>query len=278
MNPLPCWLAGAHHVALNMCNNDLPLQLQFALFNGSGGYVLKPHEMRYGAKACSCFAPLAESSSSMRSEQLPRASSQQRKTKGQSSKLDEVVLAMPLTEDEGAAEESSEDLRYWPPSRNRLQCVTIEVLSLHNLPKRGEQRPCFEGRRGACHDYFAADLSGSFAPPTHVDTSSPEVVLELHPIGGFCAMCNELPPPADAPMQLCTPTVSSNGLNVHFNQKMHCLASEPHSTLLRIVVNDDGDKVAYETAVLGRLRHETALIGLAARAPVASRSLTRVPP
>ena len=55
-------------------------------------------------------------------------------------------------------------------------------------------------------------------------------------------------------MQLCTPTVSSNGLNVHFNQKMHCLASEPHSTLLRIVVNDDGDKVAYETAVLGRLR------------------------
>lgn len=46
MNPLPCWLAGAHSVALNMSNNDLPLQLHFALFKGSGGYVLKPIAMR----------------------------------------------------------------------------------------------------------------------------------------------------------------------------------------------------------------------------------------
>ena len=26
MDPLPCWLCGAHFVALHMCNNDLPVQ------------------------------------------------------------------------------------------------------------------------------------------------------------------------------------------------------------------------------------------------------------
>ena len=46
MSPLPGWLAGCHSVALNMSNNDLPVQLHFALFRGSGGYVLKPPEMR----------------------------------------------------------------------------------------------------------------------------------------------------------------------------------------------------------------------------------------
>ena len=38
---------GAQHVALNMGNPkpDLPLQLHYALFEDSGGYVLKPKEM-----------------------------------------------------------------------------------------------------------------------------------------------------------------------------------------------------------------------------------------
>jgi len=45
MHPIPCWLAGVHCVALNMSNNDLPLQLHFALFKGCGGYLLKPPEM-----------------------------------------------------------------------------------------------------------------------------------------------------------------------------------------------------------------------------------------
>eukprot|EP00966_Prymnesium_polylepis_P236939 5479751-Prymnesium_polylepis.3 len=45
MSPLPGWLVGAQSVALNMSNNDLPLHLHFALFNGSNGFVLKPREM-----------------------------------------------------------------------------------------------------------------------------------------------------------------------------------------------------------------------------------------
>ena len=46
MSPLPGWLAGAQSVALNMSNVDLPVQLHFALFDGCGGYILKPLEMR----------------------------------------------------------------------------------------------------------------------------------------------------------------------------------------------------------------------------------------
>ena len=85
MSPLPCWLAGAHCVAINMSNNDLATQLHFALFNGSGGYVLKPPEMRTGG------ASTAEAA--------------------------------------GGADE------YWPPPRAELHRTTIEILSLHNLPK-----------------------------------------------------------------------------------------------------------------------------------------------
>ena len=49
MSPLPGWLAGAQNVCLNFSDNDLAVQLHFALFDGSGGYVLKPPEMRRGA-------------------------------------------------------------------------------------------------------------------------------------------------------------------------------------------------------------------------------------
>jgi hypothetical protein len=102
MSPQPGWLAGylllsiricglhhllqpidralhpaadsAHSVALNMSNVDLPLTLHFALFNGSGGFTLKPQEMRI----------------------------------------------------EGT---------FWPPSRVQLVRTTVDILSLHNLPK-----------------------------------------------------------------------------------------------------------------------------------------------
>ena len=48
MDPLPIWKCGAHQVALNAQTNDLPVQLNQALFERSGGcgFVLKPREMR----------------------------------------------------------------------------------------------------------------------------------------------------------------------------------------------------------------------------------------
>ena len=194
MDPLPGWQAGAHHVALNMSQNDLPVQLHHAMFNGTGGYVLKPKEMRTGNS--------------------------------------------------------------WPPPRDMLRRVTIEVLSLHNLPKRGERRPRLEGRRAECHT-FVPDLSGCGAPPDVSEPPAVDLQFSLHNIGGFCAIDSSLPLPR-------TPTTtewrtaangSRVGLGVSFTHRtLHCVAAEPHATFLRLAVLDGEDELAYETAVLGRLR------------------------
>lgn len=137
MSPLPCWLCGAQYVALNMCEVDLPVQLHFALFHGSGGYVLKPAEM-----TSSLDARLSHRSA-------------------------------------GAAADDD----YWPPIRHALHRATVQLLSLHNLPKRSERRPRYEGSRGACHQ-FHPELSGTSAPPDDKKPSSPSVKLSLYPIGG----------------------------------------------------------------------------------------------
>jgi len=209
MNPLPFWLGGAQNVALNFSINDLAVQLHFALFNGSEGYVIKPPEMRAAGTDC------------------------------------------------------------WPPHREMLHRTTIEILSLHTLPKRGERRPRYDGSRVACHEYLP-ELSGANAPPcTSMDLSTPAISLSLHPIGGFCAVSDKLPlslavetdivvtPDKVAPNAVrklsCTLRAGKAETNA-VNQRVHCIAAEPHATIFRIGVIDGGREVAYETAVLGRLR------------------------
>ena len=86
MSPLPCWLAGAHSVALNMSNNDLPVQLHFALFHGSGGYVLKPPEMLLGEEKSrerrerTCSRERTRSSSSPDTKRASEAGSSRRRS------------------------------------------------------------------------------------------------------------------------------------------------------------------------------------------------------
>lgn len=200
MDPLPAWLVGAQGVALNMCNNDLPIQLHFVLFNGADGYVLKPPEMR-------------------------------------------------------RARESSTD--QCPPVRQFLHRATIDIISLHNLPKTGEQRPRLKGRRSGCHQWHAAELTGSFAPPDASIPSSPMITVSLHAIGGFCGIFRDLsipPPPEEVAVFYKTAAVQNNGLNALFDESVHCVAAEPDATFMRIGVSDGDQEVVYETAVLGRLR------------------------
>jgi|EP00966_Prymnesium_polylepis_P090051 hypothetical protein len=84
-----------------MSNNDLPLQLHYALFKGSRGFVLKPSEMTSQGKATDVEP-------------------------GQSCTHEDVK---PTTESELQDVDG-----YWPPPRKQLQCVTINLFSLHNLP------------------------------------------------------------------------------------------------------------------------------------------------
>jgi len=144
---------------------------------------------------------------------------------------------------------------YWPPVRERIHCITIRVISLHNLPKRGEHRPRWFTSRGACHAY-ASDLSGTEAPPNNKAVSSPSISMGIHPAGGFCTLTETLPPSPNAKTELRSTSAAEarGGMNASFNATIHCIVSEPRTTFLRIAVTDRGQEVAYETAVLGRLR------------------------
>jgi len=260
MTPLPAWLAGAHFVALNMSNNDLATQLHFALFNGSEGFVLKPPEMH---------RPKIDSSKPPTSPRLSQPSTPLSRLKREPSRDDYAEATenqdwegsfCPSKVQEGPAEEQEEDQEttdaFWPPWREQVACATIEVLSLHNCPKRGESRPLFNGRRSRCHQYHQ-ELSG-FAVASQDALSMlsrTSVTTALYAIGGFCAIGRHLPlKPHDTSAEASLATADLGGLNAHYAKTIHCIAAEPHATFLRLGVNDGKQEVAYTTVVMGRLR------------------------
>eukprot|EP00966_Prymnesium_polylepis_P208216 4823048-Prymnesium_polylepis.1 len=75
------------------------------------------------------------------------------------------------------------------------------------------------------------------------------------PLPGFCAISDVLPLPHGRTNELTTPAVEGNGMNAVFCKTIHCVSAEPHATFLRVAVGDGWQEVvAFETAVLGRLR------------------------
>jgi len=307
MSPLPGWLVGAQSVALNMSNNDLAMQLHYALFNGSGGYVLKPLEMSgaylsatrsaddddddrellsmsvEGSRGtCSSSRAFSERKSSA----APRPSS--RRSTAIDSESDARDTSLTATRSSkprfskkacsfmggfAFGETTGDDGRddsYWPPAREELQCIDISVLSLHALPKRGEQRPRYDGSRGACHGYHP-ELSGKAIPPNSLNPSCPQLSVTLHPIGGFCAISNMLPLPKSVDWKMAINVPDANGMNAAVVRTVHCVAAEPLATFLKIAVTEgvSGKEVAYEICVLGRLRRGYRVIQL--RGPLGTR-------
>jgi len=156
-------------------------------------------------------------------------------------------------------EAGSEDA-FWPPPRQSLLCVSMDVISLHNLPKRGERRPRYNGSHGACHKYHP-ELSGTSSPPDRMNLSSPNLTVSLHPIGGFCAVSKTLPVHISE-TESSTSTVASNGMNAAFGETIHCVAAEPHASFLHVTMADGGCDVAYTSCVLGRLRRGYRILQL----------------
>jgi len=219
MSPLPGWLAGSQNVALNMSNIDLPAQLHFALFKASGGFVLKPPEMCFGDAAASLPA----------SRRLSAASS--------------------ATDDE----RRDADVEYWPSFRGFLHMTTLELLSLHSAPERRERRPRFDGSRSACHQY-CKELSGTAASPGNSNPLPVAVTVSLHPVGGFCAV-SEAPSLAQHGTNTEHQVVAKgSGMNAAVGKRVYCFAAEPSATFLRVGVQEGGHDVAFEVAVLDRLR------------------------
>jgi len=286
MTPLPCWLSGAQHVCLNFSDNDLAVQLHFALFNGSGSFVLKPLEMRpvlpqqtksaqsqreSHEPTSSCRRATRMSSSGVSSSTVGSSStllsahepqdaigSHERKTPrlfSSASGSSRTLLSARESHDALRAHTPRNEHDYWPPPRETLRCVVVELVSLHLLPKRGERRPQYCGRRSGSHKYHP-ELSGAAAPPDDSDPSNVQLSVVLHPIGGVCAVSNTLPLPGiiETETTVTPPRRRGGGLSVPFGESVYCVAAEPHSTFLRVGVIDGGHEVAYETAVLGRLR------------------------
>lgn len=133
-SPVP----GAQHVCLNFSDVDLAVLLHFALFSGSGGYVLKPSEMK----------PATREYQSSFAEGSPIGN--QSPERQRSSAAWEFVRKKTLSSDRlsgpSARSQSSEDgtemgavelgrMGYWPPPQDWLQRITMDILSIHNLPK-----------------------------------------------------------------------------------------------------------------------------------------------
>jgi len=272
MSPLPGWLAGAQHVALNFSDNDTAVQLHYALFDGHAGFVLKPPEMRLEqadtaslrSGSTTSLLTMKFKSPSRRSSAMPLAGSSRRSEASDESttrncckgstpgRHSSIVGCRSSSGGEEPGFNAAEDL-FWPPPRNRLHCMTLHILSLHNSPKHREKRPRYDGSRGDSHKYHP-ELSGKSSPPDNMDPGSLSLTISCYAFGGFCAVRGVLPLTQSVKNDITTITVEGNGMNAEFYETVHCVAAEPHAAFLRIGVYDDGDEIAYGTAVLARLR------------------------
>jgi len=83
--------------------------------------------------------------------------------------------------------------------------------------------------------------------------TSPRLAVELHAVGGFHAVTTRLPA-EEARTRYATSVAYRNGYNACYGDVVHCLAAEPAETVLRLLVEVDGEPVAYEAATLSLLR------------------------
>jgi len=155
----------------------------------------------------------------------------------------------------------------WPPPRVQLKVVTVQPITLFQLPKRNAERPMLDGARSRVHDYVH-ELSFSHAKLKKQGELGqapylPSVCLELHAIGGFHCVSATLPPSSGATRQLVR-TLGFTGDDFHYDDKVHCIAAEPNACVLRVAVVDEeaGQEVAYDTVVLGAVREGYRVIHL----------------
>ena len=92
----------------------------------------------------------------------------------------------------------------WPPPRQQLRRVTLRLISLHQLPTRGEHRPqLYYGQHAECHAHVS-ELSGRAVQPKAATASTPSLAVELHPIDGYCCVTPSLPHSEHAPRSYTT--------------------------------------------------------------------------
>ena len=111
-----------HTLLVSQSDIDLAVQLHFALFNGTGGCALKPAEMR------------ARPYERVGSQKAAGEQCETIEASARGVSSDHVHETASGKRADSKAERSHDD-DFWPPPRDALHRTTIDVLSLHHLPK-----------------------------------------------------------------------------------------------------------------------------------------------
>ena len=91
---------------------------------------------------------------------------------------------------------------------------------------------------------------------------------QLRPrLAGFCAVSKVLPVPQKVQTEAITCEVLNNGLHASFDDTVHVIAAEPDATFLRVSVLSGKRELAFEVAVVGRLRRGFRVFQVKCRQP-----------
>jgi hypothetical protein len=117
------------YVCLNLSDNHTSVQLHFALFNGSAGFVLKPTEMQAPSSGNQIRrGSIVPSTRESVSTPCIRSAAAFVASTMASTRSDRPSTSDRSTDDQEASEIND---AYWPPPRERLYRTTIKMLSLH---------------------------------------------------------------------------------------------------------------------------------------------------
>ena len=113
--------------SLNFSDVDLAVTLHFALFHGSGGYVLKPSEMAVRERSRESSRPGGDRPCSVSGDRCTRASA---------CTTEMGTIPEQQIKEDGHEEHGGDHYdEFWPMPHVMLHCTSIEIISLHGLPK-----------------------------------------------------------------------------------------------------------------------------------------------
>ena len=148
LSSLPPLTRGSRAWLVAVTDPDLAVQLHFALFKGTGGYLLKPADMTrhqadddpatlsHATSACGSDPPL-QTAVQRRSSQEDSSRKEDGKICRNSDQKEDGKNRRKSDKDSKVDNEDDVQEAYWPPSRERLHRASLEIISLHQLPKVG---------------------------------------------------------------------------------------------------------------------------------------------
>jgi hypothetical protein len=172
---LRCPMAG-----LNMSNNDVALQLHFALFKGSRGYVLKPSAM------CARTFEDHQVAEEEDSEMIfwPTAREMLHRTTVRLHSLHNFPKVAVTAKRTHPCAPCAQSVQVCASHNTLRTACTRQIQPVVPCAQRGERRLRLDGSRRDCHCYVPELSGANNCPPNNRDPAMPAISLTLHSIGG----------------------------------------------------------------------------------------------